>query len=130
MFCPLMFFCNCPVHLKITITFIFVPFHQKGDGIRLRTTDIYDTETDNLTAYVDMPGSDMNHVLVYINETHIMKISGEEYSNDVFYFNTVEKTWTSGPMLMSSRRRTQAGLVTFKNKTQAVIVAGRYYHCT
>ena len=95
-----------------------------GGGPSIDSTEKYDTTLDSTSLNVDLPDVNRYHNLVRINSTHIFLLGGFPYHSDTHYFNQVTEDWTDGPNLVTSREQCSAGLVTFANNSQAIVVVG------
>ena len=65
-----------------------------------------------------------DHNLVPINDTHQVLLGGGSTASDVYLFDWNSEEWTDLPSLNIERRYSQAGLVTYPNGTQAIVIAG------
>ena len=97
-----------------------------GDRSSDKSTELYDMNSNKFTKHVDLPASRGGHVLVRVNNTHIMLVGHNKLTNQAWMFNQITEDFTELPNSLEKRIFTQAGLVTFENGTKLVIVAGSY----
>ena len=93
----------------------------------LTSTEVLDSDSDTFVSYKDLPEGREQHNLVNINSSVVMMLGGaDSYHADTYIFNAAVDggTWIVGESLLVGRMKCQAGLVTLKNGTRAVVVAG------
>jgi hypothetical protein len=72
-----------------------------------------------------MPESDTNGVMVKLNDTHVILVGGNLARGRVWTFDLMSRTWSNLPdMQVTDRFAPFAGVVTYDDDQQALIVAG------
>ena len=94
------------------------------DGVGFKSTELYNVNNNKWSKFVDLPDYRWKHILVRINETHIMLVGNWKSTNQTWMFNQMSEEWTECPNTLESRGSPYAGLVKFANGSQVVIVAG------
>ena len=90
------------------------------------TTEQYNDDSRDFVRTEDLPEEMGFHNLVRLNSSHIFVVVNKNTGslNKTYFYNQDLKTWTDGPQLLTARDKAQAGLVTYPNGTQAIVVAG------
>ena len=88
-----------------------------------KSTELYHINNNSFTYHMDLPTLRDLHSLVRINSTHIMLVGNAKSTNQTWMFNQDTEEWIELPNTIEARKITQAGLVTFQNGSQIVILA-------
>ena len=96
---------------------------DNSDVQGLDTTDLFNRNSKSFISSVDIPAERFGHSIISLqnNENEIMLLGGQySYKKTYLY----DGKWRKGPMLSRGRAKSQAGLVTLKNKTRIILAAG------
>ena len=96
-------------------------------GSDSKFTELLNVNTMKFSGFVDLPIERTSHNLIRINDSHIMMVGHCESTNQAWMFNQMNEVWTELPNSLESRDTPFAGLVTYANGSQIVILAGGYH---
>ena len=81
----------------------------------LSSTEIWNSDNETFTPYLDLPGPREFHNLVSLDNKRAMLIGGQENYVETFIYDDDIGSWSGGPSLSIGRSHSQAGLVKFSN---------------